>query len=179
MRTPKLRPGFWATQKGTCRWCVKAIVEGGVVNRKKNWHADCYHEYCIVTDPAYAKRMVFERDQGVCAVCGVDTKEIKKKMDLLRSSAERPKRDDETGDQFTTFIFQAQVDLLKYEMELAIDRVKNPNRHLWEADHKQALCKSNGEIKFFILDNIQTLCVPCHVIKSKQDTADCKLNKIK
>lgn len=31
----------------------------------------CVHEWCIRSRPRYARQAVFDRDQGICAVCGV------------------------------------------------------------------------------------------------------------
>lgn len=41
----------------------------------------------------------------------------------------------------------------------------------WQHDHIRPLVEANGDIRFWQLDNIQTLCTPCHVEKGKEDNA--------
>lgn len=42
---------------------------------------------------------------------------------------------------------------------------------LWQHDHIRPLVEANGNLDFWRLDNIQTLCHPCHVAKGKEDNA--------
>jgi 5-methylcytosine-specific restriction endonuclease McrA len=39
----------------------------------------------------------------------------------------------------------------------------------WQADHIRPLYKSNGELEFFKLSNLQTLCTACHKAKTRAD----------
>ena len=41
----------------------------------------------------------------------------------------------------------------------------------WEADHIKPLWESKGRIEYFRLDNIRTLCVPCHAKVTKKGAA--------
>lgn len=44
--------------------------------------------------------------------------------------------------------------------------------NLWQHDHIRPLVEANGDLTFWHLDNIQTLCTtPCHVEKGKEDNA--------
>lgn len=36
------------------------------------------HEWKLRTNPGYLREQVFERDRGVCAMCGVDTVQLRK-----------------------------------------------------------------------------------------------------
>lgn len=42
----------------------------------------------------------------------------------------------------------------------------------WQADHIEPLWKSNGELRYFLLENTQTLCLEHHLEKSKVDFAE-------
>lgn len=44
-----------------------------------------------------------------------------------------------------------------------------PMGHLWQADHIRPLLDANGDIEFYLLANLQTLCTPCHVAKGVED----------
>jgi 5-methylcytosine-specific restriction endonuclease McrA len=39
----------------------------------------------------------------------------------------------------------------------------------WELDHVQPLIESNGDLEYWKLPNLQTLCVPCHVKKTSAE----------
>lgn len=55
--------------KGQCRWCA-----GPVPRPRRSWCSQaCVEAYKIRADGGYARMKVFERDRGVCAVCGIDT----------------------------------------------------------------------------------------------------------
>jgi len=54
---------------GQCRWCA-----GPVQRPRRSWCSDaCVEAYKIRADGGYARMKVFERDRGICAVCGIDT----------------------------------------------------------------------------------------------------------
>ena len=52
--------------RGLCRWCGKEVPPG----KKTFCNDDCVHEWKIRTQPAYARKLVFQRDKGRCALCG-------------------------------------------------------------------------------------------------------------
>ena len=64
-RLPPMPDCYTNPKDGICRWCG-----GNVQLPRRRWHADCVRECLIVTDAAYARRIVFERDHGACAKCG-------------------------------------------------------------------------------------------------------------
>lgn len=73
----------------------------------------CVHEWCLRNWPKYARNAVFDRDQGVCALCGV----------------------------------------------------KHIRKGPWQADHIVPVVEGGGECG---LDNLRTLCVPCHKKVTKE-----------
>lgn len=53
-----------------CRWCKTREC---ATSRNTFCSPECVHEHKIRTQPSYAKQLVYDRDHGVCAECGVDT----------------------------------------------------------------------------------------------------------
>ena len=53
--------------RALCRFCAKEVPKG----RQTFCGAGCVHEWKIRTQPAYARKEVFKRDAGRCAVCDV------------------------------------------------------------------------------------------------------------
>src|SRR3982751_5486495 len=54
--------------RALCRWCNLEVPP-----RRLTFCSDwCVHEWKLRTDPGYLRDRVFERDRGVCAVCGLD-----------------------------------------------------------------------------------------------------------
>jgi 5-methylcytosine-specific restriction endonuclease McrA len=53
-----------------CRWCGLEVPRG----RRTFCSPYCVHEWRLRTDPGYVRLAVWERDHGVCAECGRDTK---------------------------------------------------------------------------------------------------------
>ena len=122
--------------RGTCRWCGEPILheEGeraGEVNRRRRWHQACVDVY-NATDPRQARRTVRKRDRGVCAVCRLDTRQLKREI-KGRGSAKKLRA--------KGFV---------------------PRRSLWELDHIVPLIDGGSHD----LDNLQTLCTPCHKTKT-------------
>lgn len=96
--------------RGTCRWC-----KGPVKPPRRTFCSDaCVHEYLLRSNPRYLRQKVWERDRGICALCGVDTTQL-----------EPPGR----------------------------------LQHTWEVDHIVPVAEGGGECG---LDNVRTLCIPCH-----------------
>jgi hypothetical protein len=42
---------------------------------------------------------------------------------------------------------------------------------LWHVDHTKPLYEANGRIEYFLLENMRTLCAPCHAAKTKAEAA--------
>src|SRR5215831_14295582 len=55
--------------RALCRWCNMEVPAG----RRTFCSSWCVHEWRLRSDPGYLREQVFERDKGVCAVCGIDT----------------------------------------------------------------------------------------------------------
>lgn len=113
MSNRRTMPGGWARRpKGKCRWCGSAVPPG----RRTFCGEGCVHEWRLRTDAGYLREQVFERDRGVCALCGLDTEALRKDKRKLDWAARR-----------------------QYEKEWG------GRRHLWDADHIVPVVEGGGE----------------------------------
>ena len=67
------KPPLGPNGERLCRRCREPVPKG----RSTFCGDDCVHEWKLRSQPGYARRMVAERDRGVCAVCGVDTEKLR------------------------------------------------------------------------------------------------------
>lgn len=127
------------------------------------------HEWRLRSDPGYARRAVEKRDAAVCAGCGLDTRTLER--DLRRALVAL------TGDREWTRTHRV------WEDGVLVPRFRRPlrralrargalpalralealglavDRSFWEADHVVAVVEGGGLCG---LDNLRTLCRPCH-----------------
>ncbi len=132
-------PGGWADRellpKGDhgrplCRWCNLDVPP-----RRSTFCSDwCVHEWKIRSDPGYLRDQVFERDQGICAICRIDTRAAYVELKRARGTHR--------------------------ERLLARWGLKKINRKsLWDADHIVSVAEGGGECD---VHNLRTLCLVCH-----------------
>ena len=132
-------PGGWADRSGLpkgpngralCRWCNLEVPP----RRSTFCSAWCVHEWKIRTDPGYLREQVFQRDQGICALCRIDTRAAY--LELKRSRGAHRTR------------------------LLARWKLKRISRKsLWDADHIVPVAEGGGECD---VSNLRTLCLDCH-----------------
>lgn len=141
---------------------------------RKTWYSqECIDEYLVRKDGAHLRAKTFERDQGICAACGIDAEKIQRRRRrvlrkltdapvtscLARMSGKDPKRiwgRDKFG---VTGIEELNR---RYAVR---GWPKDPDQSHWEADHIVEVVKGGGACG---LDNIQTLCRPCHLVKTRK-----------
>ena len=134
-------PGGWADHeilpKGPhgrpmCRWCSLEVPAG-----RQTFCSDwCVEEWKLRSNPGHLRERVFERDQGVCARCGLDCPAHYRHLRRLRGAA-RAK---------------------------AVSEWKPGSRKsLWDADHIVPVAEGGGECD---LSNMQTLCLKCHRVST-------------
>ncbi|MCU1348534.1 MAG: endonuclease [Acidobacteria bacterium] len=115
-----------------CRWC-KTAVSG----RRRTFCSDaCVHEWRLRSSTSYLRDCVFDRDHGTCALCGLDTVELRRKVMRLPFGARMR------------------------ELRAMIDRgaLTRGRKSWWEADHILAVVEGGDSD----LANIRTLCIACH-----------------
>jgi len=161
--------------KGLCRGCHQPLPK-----RKRSWCSnECYQRY----DPNRVRFHCWERDKGVCSECGVDTERMSKRaksmMDFYGWTSQMHPRFWEGGN-FTKKFLRERHDRAtkifvrwKPKLQQAIDNRRRrmfahgwPSyscRDWWEMDHVVPF--SEGGIT--VLENVRTLCVPCHKKRTK------------
>jgi len=92
----------------------------------------CVEEWRLRSDPGHMRDRVFERDRGVCSLCGLDCIAQFRHIRRLRGSA-RAKAVSEWG--------------------------LRGRKTLWDADHTVSVAEGGGECG---LSNMRTLCLKCH-----------------
>lgn len=130
-----------------CAVCGKAVAS----KRAKYCGAECRDHAYITTSPGWARGSVYKRDKGVCSQCGFDSAKFKRI--LLRARRWWYKL---TGQTWAMYLYCAGWN--------PREQLGLPRTHLWEMDHIQPVCEGGGLCG---LDNLRTLCVPCH----KKETA--------
>jgi 5-methylcytosine-specific restriction endonuclease McrA len=116
--------------RNLCRWCNLEVPPGRLTFCSE-W---CVNEWRLRSDPGYLRNQVFERDRGVCALCGTDTVAEWRRIRHIRG-ARRLAALDVWGLRRLT------------------------RRTLWDADHVVPVVEGGGECD---LENIRTLCLRCH-----------------
>lgn len=127
-----------------CKWCGSEVPPRRLVYCSR----DCDHNWNMMTSSSYARQCVFERDHGICATCGLDTKTCPN----WRQSKWLSEWDIDWRD--------AKRDWLK---EHGYDKWHSTS--LWEADHIIAVVDGGHDLG---LNNYQTLCSPCHKKKTAE-----------
>lgn len=179
---------------GWCCFCGDEILPATVKPGEKlgrherwrpaqsTWHLECVEIYRIATSSGDARRAVFRRDRGVCAECGVvaiGPKVVKPRFfggwtrletelfgrhRLSSRDLAHPKRREidalerearRTGD-FTLGEFYIPIEI-------------EPEAWLFEVDHIVPLYRAPREWRYWGLENLRTLCRPCHrVVTAEQ-----------
>lgn len=119
-----------------CRWCERPV--------KPPKHTlcgdpECVHQYRLRSDAGYLRAVVFERDGGVCALCGLDTAKAQGQAADCWFAGRRA------------------------EAEALCDFYGVPRWRVlgswWDADHITPVVEGGGECD---TANIRTVCIPCH-----------------
>lgn len=171
------------TEKGRCGWCGTTEIPTG----RRSWCSqECVDAYRMVADPNFIREKVFERDRGVCAICGCDSNEEYRKARETRKDVAR------LADRLINeYRFRMVWDEARGRMVFARDEdcrgtafyaecrkfrdyilekyAPNANRWTmgrrtgWDADHIVPVIEGGGECD---LENIRTLCHPCHKLET-------------
>ena len=115
----------------------------------------CVREHMIRTRPSYAKDLVYKRDKAICRACGTDTKKLATEL----------------WEEGLRFGRAHQQRLLQLHGIPASRKVRSRKwgGGLWDMDHRNAVSAGGGECG---LDNLCTLCIPCHRVKTAQQSRE-------
>ena len=150
-------------ERGKCDWCGKPCEERTPVRKQlKLRHGDCDVELQTASSPEAARRLVFDRDGGVCVDCGGAFSE------MSRFRAEMPVNKF-TGFACVSYIGPHAGEPRPYTRIIWIS--------MWHVDHVVPLWKvqhlpAAERIKYFLLPNLLTRCDKCHARKSKREAAE-------
>ena len=111
-----------------CRWCGLEVPRGRFTFCSE-W---CVEEWKLRTDPGHLRDRVFQRDRGICAVCGLDCIAQYSHLKRLRGVA---------------------------RAKALTDWGPRSRKSLWDADHIVPVAEGGGECD---LSNMRTLCLKCH-----------------
>ena len=129
--------------KPTCGVCG-----GPLTGRQRRWCSQaCSDHVLIVTSPSFARHRVSLRDKGVCAKCGCDTQKLKRILKLAGIDRYHPWKEN-----VKRVLMDREIRALKKEIGFT-------TLHLWEMDHILPVVEGGGLCG---LENLQTLCIPCH-----------------
>ena len=120
-----------------CRWCSGPVKPP----RRTMCSPECVHEILIRTNGRYLRDCVYNRDKGICKLCNLDTKKIAKQALALE------------GQEKKDFLIENKI-LFKRKIWK-----RKHGGGLWDADHIIPVKEGGGQCG---LDNIRTLCIPCH-----------------
>lgn len=123
------RDQMLAIGERTCRHCGKPVTG----RRRTLCSTECAHEWRLRTSPSYVRRMVYKRDRGRCALCGLHTASLRAKWNKM-AAEERAAAEAEFG-------------------------LRKGRRSMWDADHITPVALGGGLCG---LDGYRTLCLPCH-----------------
>jgi 5-methylcytosine-specific restriction enzyme A len=123
-----------ASGRCLCRWCGLEVPPG-----RRTFCSDwCVEEWKLRSDPGHLRARVFQRDRGVCAVCGLNCVSELCRIKRLCGPAR----------------FRASA-----EWSL------RGRRTLWDADHVVPVSEGGGECD---LSNMRTLCLKCHRLRTAE-----------
>jgi 5-methylcytosine-specific restriction endonuclease McrA len=150
--------------KKVCNWCGEGLSKPRIY-----WCSDeCSSEYSV-RDGSGLRTKCLARDQGICALCGLDCGELERRLTHIaltkRSLYKVPKH---------------LVENLIADMNAEVKGVLHlhpwiaahigtwnegwPTRSFWEADHKIPVVRGGWSE----LSNVRTLCIPCHKAETKK-----------
>jgi 5-methylcytosine-specific restriction protein A len=142
-----------------CRLCKKPCPSG-----ERQWCSEeCLRAYLTISDGNYVRAKLFERDGGVCALCGVDA---------ARMDAALARLEDDLLHPLLMSIHPMIVATLRAEgwrniklrgKGMYADAIKFSS--CWEADHITSVAEGGGQCG---LENFRTLCFVCHKKQSAE-----------
>lgn len=163
-----------------CRQCGKETP-----SKRRTFCSDgCVHSWKLTTDPNYQRRHVFERDNGVCQICGIDTKEQRDGIiaewvaKMVEAGVMHPGDEVELNAYYGCnmvkgvrraldwvvkqwAIYPEHTNLLKdaaAEQKLPWSRFRRGP--VWDMDHTVPVAEGGGGCG---LENLRTLCRACHL----------------
>lgn len=128
-----------------CNWCGRPLDD----TRQRWCSPRCHDAYWCRASVNYARQLVNERDQGVCAICRTDTR--RQRAAFVRLCT--------WGEAGRWFSVRHNPRIAR----LATRKYGVPRARLygewWDMDHVLPVVEGGGGCG---LENLRTLCLPCH-----------------
>lgn len=126
-----------------CRWCHQEVPRG-----KRAWCGEgCVEQYLIRCHGHTVRRLVLERDRGICAFCGMDAEKLFRVIRLAQHH----------GRDFGLRL-SGWAGLLDQ-----LGRFNSFGETFWQPDHIVPVSGGGGQCG---LSNYRTLCTPCHLVET-------------
>ena len=138
-----------------CRWCHKPLD-----GRKTAWcSSECEYQVRARCEYDIARKLVFERDKGVCAKCGLDTEALQQAINWFRSLGCRMDfQDREAGKRWAEWATHSWPTVTDFVRAIGKAARKWP-AELWECNHIVPLAEGGPLAD---ITNLETLCACCH-----------------
>lgn len=143
--------------EGHCKFCT-----GKIPGRRTTWcDEECKKQYFIAcNDEKVLPVAIFERDRGVCKLCGTNVDKFHKlvyttTMDKVMDNLEK-----------INYIFGTKLRKDSPVRDIVHSLFHHKDRRVWEIDHIIPVAKGGGICG---LDNFQTLCLGCHRRKTAEN----------
>lgn len=140
-----------------CAWCGNALLRASRVSESTYCSQECAEEGRLRRGGMYSsvqlRAAVFALECGKCTLCGIDCRSLFEQIRAL----EPPQR--------LNKLLSVNWKLPKAAKALE-NLLQNPKEgDFWQVDHIQAVAEGGGGCG---LENLRTLCVPCHVAETEK-----------
>ncbi len=154
-----------------CRLCRKPCPEA-----ERHWCSEeCLSRYLLTSHGAYVRGQLFERDRGICSLCGVNAEQMNAALARLKDDLLHPLLMTIHPMIVTTLRVEGWTNIKTRGRGCYADAIEFTS--CWEADHIQSVAEGGGECG---LENYRTLCFVCHKkVSAKQAAARAHTRKTK
>ena len=136
-----------------CRLCRRPCAEDS-----RQWCSEeCLRNFLTLSNSAFVRAQLFERDGGVCAECGVNGAQMNDALARLKDDLLHPMLMSIHPMIVTTLRAEGWKNVRLRGRGSYADAVEFTS--CWEADHVQSVAEGGGQCG---LENYRTLCFVCH-----------------